>query len=79
MKFTTIASVLVAAAAVYAEPLSVSEVAAKAAEGLRLLRFSPDSDPVWVTEDEKLEVMRNYTRFVSPVTTLLTSMKLINI
>lgn len=67
MRFTTIASVLAAAVVVYAEPQSASEVAAKAAEGLRLLRFSPDSDPVWVTEDEKLEVMRNHTRFVSPL------------
>ncbi|KIY62743.1 Zn-dependent exopeptidase [Cylindrobasidium torrendii FP15055 ss-10] len=60
MKFSTAACVLAATAA-YAAP-SIAEVKEKAADGLRLIRTSPGAE-IWVSEDEKLEYMRNHTRF----------------
>ncbi len=65
MRFATIISVCAAAAtAVYAVPVSKSEVLEKSAAGLRLIRLAEGADPVWMTEDEKLELMRNQTGFV---------------
>ncbi|KAF8875355.1 hypothetical protein CPB85DRAFT_548541, partial [Mucidula mucida] len=64
MRFATIISVCAAAAtAVYAVPVTKSEILEKSAAGLRLIRLAEGADPVWMTEDEKLELMRNQTGF----------------
>lgn len=49
---------------VAAAPLSHDEIQAKAAAGLRLLKLSDDVEPVWKTEDEKLDIMRQNIKFV---------------
>lgn len=45
--------------------VSEAEILENAAKGLRLLRLGPDADPVWKTEDEKLDLLRARVRFVS--------------
>ena len=60
--FAALLSTLVAVA--YAAPLSTSEIETKAGQGLRLLSLSETEDPVWKTEDEKLELMRQFVKFV---------------
>jgi leucyl aminopeptidase len=47
----------------HAVPIAVSEVNDKAAQGLRLLSLGDDVEPIWKTEDEKLELMRAGTKF----------------
>jgi leucyl aminopeptidase len=60
--------ILVALASVHAVPvISPSEIATKSAQGLRLLSLAEGAEPVWKTEDEKLELMRARIQFVSLV------------
>jgi hypothetical protein len=69
MRFSLSAAAVLAACligSVLAAPApSLGEFAAKKEQGLRLLTFSEDSDPVWKTEAEKLDLMRQEVRFVS--------------
>lgn len=50
-----------------AAPISHSEIQAKTSQGLRLLSLEDGADPVWKSEDEKLELMRAETQFVRSV------------
>ncbi|KAH9937807.1 Zn-dependent exopeptidase [Epithele typhae] len=43
---------------VWAVPISTQELSDMAAQGYRLLDLSPDTEPVWKTEAEKLDLMR---------------------
>lgn len=61
MKFTSsvIAAVFLAASSlVSTAPIGSQEIERKSAEGLFLLRFGLDVDPVWKTEDEKWELKK---------------------
>ncbi|KIY62744.1 aminopeptidase [Cylindrobasidium torrendii FP15055 ss-10] len=57
--FAIVSSLAAIAQAAY----SIADIKEKAAEGLRLLRTSPDSE-VWATEAEVFEFLRNHTRFI---------------
>ena len=46
-----------------AAPISSSEIEEKSAQGLRLLSLSEDAEPVWKTEDEKLELKKQDVHF----------------
>lgn len=46
-----------------AAPVSSSEIQEKSAQGLRLLSLAEDADPVWKTEDEKLDLQRQDVHF----------------
>ncbi|KAJ6592192.1 hypothetical protein DFH09DRAFT_1415128 [Mycena vulgaris] len=59
MKFASALGVACAAfVAVNAVAIAHEEIVAKAAQGLRLLSLEEGADPVWKTEEEKLELMR---------------------
>jgi len=61
MRFASsvIAAVLLAASSlVGAVPVGPQEIERKSAEGLSLLRFGIDVDPVWKTEEEKWELKK---------------------
>ena len=63
---TSIVAVLLSTlACVQAVPISSTELQDKAQAGLRLLSLEDGAEPVWKTEDEKLELMRAGVRFVS--------------
>ncbi|KAJ8462383.1 hypothetical protein ONZ45_g17956 [Pleurotus djamor] len=55
--------VLLALTLVRAAPIETSEIHAKAAQGLVLLELAEGAEPVWKTEDEKLELMRAGVQF----------------
>ncbi|KAI0705564.1 Zn-dependent exopeptidase [Earliella scabrosa] len=65
MKFLTSSCLLAATAftAVFAAPISNEELAEMTAKGYRLLDLAEDADPVWKTEEEKLELLRADVRF----------------
>ncbi|TFL04353.1 aminopeptidase [Pterulicium gracile] len=44
-------------------PVSKSEIQEKAVQGLRLLQFEEHLDPVWKTEDERLDYIRKNVNF----------------
>ncbi|KAF8659820.1 hypothetical protein AX16_001705 [Volvariella volvacea WC 439] len=48
---------------VSAAPISHEEIAEKTAQGLRLLDIEEGADPVWRTEDERLELLRAGVHF----------------
>ena len=50
---------------VHAVPVSTQEIISKSSQGLRLLSLAEGVDPLWKTEDEKLELMRSGIKFVS--------------
>jgi bacterial leucyl aminopeptidase len=54
----------VLAVTVNAAPISHDEIVTKSAAGLRLLSLEEGAEPVWKTEDEKLELMRAKVNFV---------------
>ncbi|KAF5344021.1 hypothetical protein D9758_012893 [Tetrapyrgos nigripes] len=54
---------LLSALFVHAVPITHDEIASQTAAGLRLLRFKDSREPVWVTEEEKLEFIRAQNRF----------------
>lgn len=45
--------------------ISKAELRGNTAKGLRLISLEDGIDPVWKTEDEKLELMRAFVKFVS--------------
>lgn len=47
----------------HAVPISHNEIVDKSAQGLRLLSLAEGAEPVWKTEDEKLELMRARIKF----------------
>jgi bacterial leucyl aminopeptidase len=65
MKFASALGFASLALGTFAAPFTHVEIESKASQGLRLLRLSEDSEPVWKTEDEKLELLRVKTKFVS--------------
>ena len=52
-------------------PISHDEIEAKVAQNLRLLGLEDGAEPVWKTEDEKLELMRAGKQFVCSVSLLI--------
>ena len=58
----------VAAAVTCKALITEAELAEKAAQGLRLIDFEEGVEPVWMTEDEKLELIRADKNFVSYLT-----------
>ncbi|KAJ7932879.1 Zn-dependent exopeptidase [Mycena leptocephala] len=64
MKFASVFGLACAAfAAVSAVPITHDEIEANSTQGLRLLSLEEGVDPVWKTEDEKLELMRAGVQF----------------
>lgn len=57
--------ILTALAVAHALPISEAEIRKKSSDGLRLIDLAADAEPVWMTEDEKLELIRNDVGFVS--------------
>lgn len=49
---------------VSAVPISSTELQTKSAQGLRLLRLKNGAEPVWKTEEEKLDLMKAEVHFV---------------
>lgn len=49
----------------FARPIASGEIAAKSAQGLRLLSLAEGADPVWKTEAEVLDLLRAGKNFVS--------------
>lgn len=66
MKFQLTLNLVLAALALigHAVPISSNDIATKTAQGLRLLSLAEGVEPVWKTEDEKLELMRAGVKFV---------------
>ncbi|KAL0953837.1 hypothetical protein HGRIS_005015 [Hohenbuehelia grisea] len=65
MKFNlSLNLVLAALAFVQAAPIRPEEIHSKAAKGLRLLTLAEDAEPVWKTEDQKLDLMRQGVKFI---------------
>lgn len=69
MKLLTSSCLLVLAAlnAVIAAPISKEELVDMSTKGYRLLDLKEGAVPVWKTEEEKLELLREGVRFVSLV------------
>ncbi|KAI0672477.1 Zn-dependent exopeptidase [Trametes maxima] len=66
MKFPLVGYLLAGATAfgvVYAAPITPAELADKAARGYRLLSLAEGAEPVWKTEEEKLELLRADVHF----------------
>jgi leucyl aminopeptidase len=67
MKSTSTVAILLSTfslVAVGAVSVSHAELQSKSSQGLRLLSLEENADPVWKTEDEKLELMRAHVNFV---------------
>lgn len=64
LQFAVFAVLLVALASVHSAPITPDEIAAKSSQGYRLLSIVDGEDPVWKTEDEKLQLMREEVQFV---------------
>lgn len=69
MKLLTSSIVFVQLAAVlsttsWASPISTQQLESVAAKGYRLLDLQPGVEPVWKTEEEKLELLRQGVHFV---------------
>lgn len=65
LQFAVFAALLVALALVHSAPtITPDEIAAKSSQGYRLLSIVDGEDPVWKTEDEKLQLMREEVQFV---------------
>ena len=63
--FSVITAVFLAAASlVGAAPIGSQEIERKSAEGLSLLLFGLDADPVWKTEEEKWELKKSGIDFM---------------
>lgn len=66
MKFSLALNTLVVLAlgvSILAAPLTSSEIQEKSDAGLRLLSLDENAAPVWKSEDEKLELMRQGVHF----------------
>jgi bacterial leucyl aminopeptidase len=57
--------VMLALSFVYAELASPEDIVLKSCQGLRLLSLAEGADPIWKTEDDRLELMRSGIKFVS--------------
>lgn len=64
-QLTLLNLVLAAVTFVHAAPISHEEIVENSAKGLHLLQLSEDSEPVWKTDDEELELKRAGVNFVS--------------
>lgn len=65
MKFASAFGIACATFAfVNAVPIAHDEIEAKSAQGLRLLSLEDGAEPVWKTEDEKLDILRSGKQFV---------------
>lgn len=53
-----------------AVPVTVSEISEKSSQGLRLVQLAEDAQPVWKTEDEVLQFIREEVNFVSTLSAL---------
>ena len=58
----------VAAAVTCQALITEDEIAEKSAQGLRLIDYEEGAEPVWMTEDQKLELIRADKNFVSYLT-----------
>lgn len=58
------AALALAASLIQAAPLSRDVAADKKAAGLRLIELGEGVEPIWMSEDEKLELIMKDTRFV---------------
>ena len=65
-QLTLLNLVLAAVSFVYAAPITHDEIVTKSAKGLRLLQFSEGSDPVWKTDEEAIELMKQRSTFLVP-------------
>ncbi|OJT11868.1 Leucine aminopeptidase 1 [Trametes pubescens] len=64
MKFSVLGCLLATAfSAVRAAPIAPQELADKVAQGFRLLSLAEGAEPVWKTEEEKLELLRAKVHF----------------
>ncbi|KAK7448888.1 hypothetical protein VKT23_013620 [Stygiomarasmius scandens] len=63
MKFISVGLLFLVALFVHAAPITHDEITSKTAEGFRLLRLEDGAEPEWVTEDQKLELMRAGKKF----------------
>ena len=75
MKFLTAGFLALAAAftTAWAAPISTQEISDMAAQGYRLLDLEEGAEPVWKTEDEKLNLLRAGVRFVRVRPTIVVS------
>lgn len=65
LSFSIAVAIAVSIAFVHAAPvIPLAEVRSKAAQGLRLLELAEDADPVWKTEDEKVDLIKAGVHFV---------------
>ncbi|KAF4592981.1 hypothetical protein EYR38_008688 [Pleurotus pulmonarius] len=63
MRLSLAGLVVLALALVRAAPIDPTELHSKASQGLRLVELEEGAEPVWKTEDEKLELMRAGVHF----------------
>ncbi|KAK0189032.1 aminopeptidase [Armillaria mellea] len=63
LQVAVFAALLAALALVQSVPITSDEIEAKSAQGYRLLSIVDGEDPVWKTEDEKLQLMREEVQF----------------
>jgi hypothetical protein len=70
MKFTSLLALgsLLFSFGAFAAP--IADFDARVASGFRLVQTSDDKAPFWVTEDEKLDLLRKSINFVSGCTLL---------
>ncbi|KAF5344032.1 hypothetical protein D9758_012876 [Tetrapyrgos nigripes] len=64
MKFLSAALILLPGLFAQASSITHDDIVSKTAEGLRLLRFEDSAEPVWVTGEEKLEILRTHQHFL---------------
>lgn len=67
MKLQRSLTALILSALTLARAASITrqELQENRANGLRLLSFAANDEPVWMTEDQKLDVIRSEANFVS--------------
>lgn len=63
LQVAVFAALLAALALVQSAPITSDEIEAKSAQGYRLLSIVDGEDPVWKTEGEKLQLMREEVQF----------------
>ena len=65
LRLSSIVALAISLAGVsFAAPISPSELRSNASQGLRLIELAEGAEPVWMTEDQKLDLIRARTRFV---------------
>ncbi|PBK72440.1 Zn-dependent exopeptidase [Armillaria solidipes] len=63
LQVAVFAALLAALTLVQSAPITSDEIETKSAQGYRLLSIVDGEDPVWKTEDEKLQLMREEVQF----------------